>query len=401
MINRTAEKTVHELAKGFPVVVINGPRQSGKTTLARLSFPQKAYVSLEDPDERAFAEADPRAFFKRFPDGAILDEVQRCPDLFSYLQSRVDNDGRMGLFVLTGSQQFNLISRITQSLAGRAGMVQLLPLSISELNTALKLPDGAETLFIQGMYPPVHTREVQPRKWYANYVMTYIERDLRQLISIKELAVFQRFLKMCAARTGQLLNLSTLGADCGISHNTAKAWISVLEASYIVFLLKPHYRNFNKRLVKMPKLYFYDTGLAAYLLGIHTPEQASVNAMRGPLFETFIISELMKMQLNKGLPSNLYFWRSNAGDEIDVIIEENRTLLPIEIKSGQTISEDFFKGHVRWQKIAGNESSKGIVIYAGDQSYERQEGHVIAWKDIGLVEKILGNNPLTPFVKGE
>lgn len=387
IINRDAEKTIHEIARGFPVVVINGPRQSGKTTLARAAFAKKAYVSLEDPDERMLAETDPRAFLKRFPDGAILDEIQRCPSIFSYLQGRVDNDNRMGLFVLTGSQQFHHLSHITQSLAGRAGTLQLLPFSISELKSARKLPAEVETLLVQGMYPPVHTRDVEPRIWYANYVVTYVERDLRQLISIKDLSVFQRFLKMCAARTGQLLNLSALGTDCGISHNTAKAWLSVLEASYITFLLKPHHQNFNKRLVKMPKLYFYDAGLAAYLLGVHTREQAAVSSMRGYLFETFVISELMKMQLNKGLPSNLYFWRSNAGDEIDVIIEENQTLLPVEIKSGQTISEDFFKGLIKWEKIAGSSASKGVLIYAGAQSYERHEAHVSSWNNIKLGKK--------------
>jgi uncharacterized protein len=216
--------------------------------------------------------------------------------------------------------------------------------------------------------------------------MTYVERDLRQLLSIKDLSVFQRFLRMCAARTGQLLNLSALGADCGISHNTAKTWLSVLEASYIVFLLRPHHQNFNKRLVKMPKLYFYDAGLAAYLLGIHSSGEIAVSSMRGPLFETFIISELMKIRLNRGLPSNLFFWRSNAGDEIDVIIEKGQKLIPVEIKAGQTVSQDFFKGLVKWQKIAGGAASKGILVYAGTQSYEKQEGHVISWKDIGLIE---------------
>jgi predicted AAA+ superfamily ATPase len=387
MINREAKQTLLKLARGFPVIVLNGPRQSGKTTLARATFPQKAYVSLEDPDERMFAENDPRGFLKRFPEGAVLDEVQRCPDLFSYLQSRVDQEKRMGMFVLTGSQQFNLISHITQSLAGRAGIVQLLPFSIGELKQAKKLPSEIEDLIVQGMYPPVHTRDVEPHTWYANYVTTYIERDLRQLLSIKDLSVFQRFLKMCAARTGQLLNLSALGADCGISHNTAKAWLSVLEASYIAFLLKPHHRNFNKRLVKMPKLYFYDVGLAAYLLNIHLPEQAAVSAMRGPLFETFVISELLKLSLNKGLAPNLFFWRSNAGDEIDVVMEEQQRLIPVEIKAGQTVSLDFFKGLSKWQKIAGDETSKGVVIYAGDHSYERQEGRVVSWKDIRLLGK--------------
>jgi len=290
------------------------------------------------------------------------------------------------LFVLTGSQQFNLISHITQSLAGRAGIVQLLPFSTGELKSAKKLSYEIETLLIQGMYPPVHTRDVLPRKWYANYVVTYVERDLRQLLSIKDLSVFQRFLRMCAARTGQLLNLSALGADCGISHNTAKAWLSVLEASYIVFLLRPHHQNFNKRLVKMPKLYFYDAGLAAYLLGIHSSGQIAVSSMRGPLFETFIVSELMKLRLNKGLPSNLFFWRSNAGDEIDVIIEKDQKLIPVEIKAGQTVSQDFFKGLVKWQNIAGSAASKGLLVYAGAQSYEKQEGHVVSWKDIGLIE---------------
>ncbi len=263
MIARKSTATLLRLARGFPIVAITGPRQSGKTTLARQAFPDKPYLSLEDPDTLALAESDPRGLLATHPRGAIIDEAQRAPQLFSYLQTRVDEHVTPGAWILTGSQQFGLLSGITQSLAGRVGLLQLLPFSLSELRSAIRPPPTLDELLVQGFYPPLYDRPVSSGDWFAAYIATYVERDLRQLINVRDLSAFQRFVKMCAARTGQLLNLSSLAADCGISHNTAAAWISVLEASYIVHLLRPHHRNFNKRLVKTPKLYFCDVGLAA------------------------------------------------------------------------------------------------------------------------------------------
>ncbi len=297
MIKRAAHHTIMRLAKGFPVIAITGPRQSGKTTLARSAFPGKPYLTLEDPDTRLFAERDPRGLLSSYPDGLILDEAQRAPQIFSYLQGAVDNHLIPGKYILTGSQQFGLLSGITQSLAGRVGMVQLLPFAMDELDSAGMLTDNADHLMWYGMYPPLYDRDLVPTDWFPAYINTYIERDVRQIINIRGLSTFQRFIKMCAARCGQLLNLSSLATDCGITHNTAAAWISVLEASYIIFLLRPHFRNFNKRLVKTPKIYFLDTGLAAWLLGIREQGQIAFHAQRGALFENMVVTEFLKGEI--------------------------------------------------------------------------------------------------------
>lgn len=391
MIKRDAEETILELAKGYPVVAITGPRQSGKTTLARVAFPHKPYITLEAPDTLEIAENDPRGFLSGFPDGAVLDEIQRCPKLFSYLQSIVDLDGRMGLYVLTGSQQFGLLSKISQSLAGRVGLVQLLPFSYREItregaNAQLYSPIfyNIDELLYKGLYPPVYDRNIPPESWLSNYVLTYIERDVRQLLNIRDLSVFQRFLRMCAARNGQMLNLSSLGNDCGITHNTAQSWISVLEASYIIHLLRPHFRNFGKRLVKTPKLYFYDTGLVAWLLNIQDGQHLGVHPSKGPLFEGFIIGEMLKSRFNMGLTSNLFYWRNNLGDEIDLLEEKGDLLFPMEIKSGQTLNSDFFKGLKKWQKIAGTFSGQARLIYGGEQNTLHDGIFVSSWKDIAL-----------------
>ena len=382
MINRSATLTLKKMAKSYPVITITGPRQSGKTTLARFVFAHKPYVSLEEPDQMEFAQEDPRGFLAQYPDGVILDEVQRCPALFSYIQGIVDKNKRSGLFILTGSQQFGLISKVTQSLAGRVGLLHLLPFSLGELKANGMAPKSLDDALFKGMYPPIYDRKLSPSSWYANYVLTYIERDVRQMVNVRDLTTFQRFVRMCAARTGQVLNLSGLANDCGITHNTAKAWLSVLEASYIIFLLKPHHRNFGKRLIKSPKLYFYDTGLAAWLLGINDAKQMSIHAMQGALFENLMISELLKGRFNKALASNLYFWRDNTGNEIDVLIEKTSTLIPVEIKSGQTVTKDYFTGLKKWLTIADATAGSPYVIYGGNEGQKRLGIEVLPWRDI-------------------
>ena len=384
MLARDAEKTLIRLAKSFPVVAITGPRQAGKTTLAKAVFKDKPYVSLENPDEREFAQNDPKRFLARFPNGAVLDEVQRCPALLSWLQGVVDQRGVMGDFVLTGSAQFDLIEGITQTLAGRVGRVELLPLSSSELKAANQLPNSLSQMLIQGGYPALYDRKITPQDWFSNYVATYVERDVRQLISVRNLGQFQTFLKMCASRTGQLINLTSLGADCGISAVTAKQWLSVLETSYIVTLLRPHHSNFGKRLVKTPKIYFLDSGLAAWLMGIRSAETLETHAARGALFESWVVSELYKKRLNTGLPIDLYFWRDNTGNEVDLIIEKEKGLQPIEIKSGSTYASDWSQGLKKWQALAKNSSLEPAILYGGESNFERESLKVWGWRDVAF-----------------
>lgn len=381
MIPRAASPLLDEIRNGYPVITLTGPRQSGKTTLARNAFPDKPYVSLETPDEREFATVDPRGFLARFPSGAIIDEVQHVPALFSWIQTDVDNASQMGRFVLTGSQNFSLMARITQSLAGRSALVQLLPLSIAELRHADSLPEGLDPLLLRGGYPAPHARALNPARWYADYTMSYLERDVRQITQVQDLATFQRFLRLAAGRTGQLLNLSSLAQEAGIAQSTARAWLSVLEASYVVYLLRPHHRNWGKRIVKMPKLYFIDTGLAAALLGIQTPAQLSPHPLRGPLFETLIVSEYLKARFNAGFPSNLYFWRDNVGLEVDLLLEEAEGLRPVEIKSGATLTEDLFKGLRKWQAIAGPESLPPRLVCAAPENQLRNGIEVRRWQE--------------------
>jgi len=334
---------------------------------------------------RLAAQDDPRSFLGRFPGGAVLDEVQRCPDLLSYLQAIVDADRRMGLFILTGSQQFGLMTGITQSLAGRTAFVELLPFSIPELASAGKLPVAADTMLLTGGYPPLYDRDLSFAAWFGAYVTAYVERDVRQLIKIQDLDSFQRFVRLCAGRTGQLLNLSSLATECGITHNTAKSWISVLQASYLVFLLRPHHVSFNKRLVKMPKLYFYDVGLASWLLGIRTPEQMETHPLRGNIFETLIISELIKSQRNRGELPAFYFWRDSNGNEIDLIVEQGSGLMPIEIKSGKTLARDSFAGLNKWCTLAGDKALKPTLVYGGSETYLHKGVKVIGWQQSGEV----------------
>ena len=384
MIPRLATSTLSRLAKGFPVIALTGPRQSGKTTLAKHVFPNKTYVSLENPEELEFAQKDPKRFLARFKEGAILDEVQRCPSLLSWLQGLVDERSRMGDFVLTGSSQFELVAGITQSLAGRVGRVELLPLSIQELAQAHQLPSQLNTCLLQGGYPSIYDRQVSPQDWFSNYIATYIERDVRQLIAVRDLTQFQRFVKMCAARSGQILNLAALGADCGLSASTAREWLSVLEASYLVTRIQPYYQNFGKRLVKTPKLYFLDVGLMAWLIGIRDTVTLDTHVSRGALFETFVVSELIKRQYNQGQNADLYFWRDSVGNEIDLLLDTPQGLQAIEIKSGSTFASDWIKGFKVWKRNTQVNTLIPRIIYGGTDSYDREGHQVMGWPDIGI-----------------
>lgn len=373
--------TLQRLARQFPVLAMTGPRQSGKTTLARAVFADKPYVSLEDPIELGFAQADPRGFLARFSQGAVFDEAQRWPDLFSYLQGMVDADRTPGRFVLTGSQQFGLMAGVTQSLAGRVGVSRLLPLALSEISPASN--DHLHTHLWRGAYPSLWQTERTPAEvndWFTSYVATYVERDVRQLLQVQNLATFARFVRLCAARTGTLLNVVSLATDAGISHTTARQWLSVLENSELLFLLQPYHRNFGKRLVKSPKLYFTDTGLAAWLIGIRDPDLLALHPMRGPLFETWVINELRKQRLNLGLPADLYFWRDNNGLEADVVFETDAGLQCVEIKAGQTITADLVRAGQRAARFVNEPAPAPWLIHGAPENYMREGVRCISWQ---------------------
>ena len=379
MIARDAFETVTSLARDYPVVAVTGPRQAGKTTLARAAFPRHAYASLENPGQREFADADPAGFLRNFQTGVILDEVQRCPRLFEWLQGIVDDEREPGRFVLTGSQQFGLLSGITQSLAGRVALVSLLPFAASELRAASLLPAAVDEAVFRGGYPPLFDRPLDTVLWFGNYVQTYLERDVRQLLNVRDLTQFQRFVRLCAGRTGQLLNLSGLGDEAGVSHNTAREWISVLEASFILFRLPPYHRNFNKRLVKTPKLYFYDTGLAAWLLGIESATQLATHPLRGPLFETWVVGEFLKRRLNLGRPSNLFFWRDRSGHEVDVLVESPEGTQPVVIKATATPTANAMRGLDHWLVLTGESGPRPCLVYGGDTPQRRSDCDILPW----------------------
>lgn len=366
MISRSATDTLYRLAKGFPVICVTGPRQSGKTTLVKAAFPHTPYISLDDPDIAHLARTDPRGLLEGYKNGLILDEAQAVPELFSYLKSAVDKDPKPGKFIVTGSQQFSLLEGVTESLAGRAAFITLYPFSTQELLSAGIADTDPFAAIQKGFYPPLFDRDITAYDWYTNYISTYIERDVRSVLNVKDLSQFQTFVKMCAARIGQLLNLSALALDCGITHNTSRSWISVLEASGIIYLLRPYHNNFGKRLVKSPKLYFIDTGVACRLLGISDTEQLFLHPNRGNIFESYVVSEMLKNRLNKGLLPELYFWRDNTGNEVDVIYEEGTSINAVEIKSGKTFSPDFTSGLENWMRYSGSKPVSCSIVYAGD-----------------------------------
>jgi predicted AAA+ superfamily ATPase len=398
MFSRTLEPRLRKLAETFPAVFLTGPRQSGKTTLARATFPEYHYLSLEDLQNRQEAQEDPRSFLRRFErkTGVILDEVQRTPDLFSYLQGFLD-EGRGGPLVLTGSQHFLLSERISQSLAGRVAILELLPFSIAELARRPALrpeqiaepsdwpeeppPFALEELLFRGLYPRIHDQQLDAATWLDGYLRTYIERDVRQLTNIGNLEAFSRFLALCAGRSGQLLNSSALAVEAGVSHPTARHWISVLQASFIVLLLKPHHENFNKRLVKTPKLYFLDAGLLCHLLGLRRFEDVRLHPLRGAIFETFVIGEIHKMFLHHGEAASLFFWRDSAGHEVDALLDLGTRRIPVEIKAGLTLATDVFRGLDYYLGLAGG--GRGVLAYAGEESYMRR-GHLVrSWWHCG------------------
>jgi len=393
MFARDFSKIIQPYTK-FPAIAILGPRQSGKTTFARMTFPQHKYVLLEDLDNRELARTDPRKFLRTHENeyGIIIDEFQYAPDLLSYIQIEADEKKRQGYFILTGSQNFLMNAAITQSLAGRVGILTLLPFSLHELTVNNIVPRDSDEAMFKGGYPGLYVAQSNPRTLYLSYIQTYIERDVRQLMDVGDLGAFQKFLQLCAGRIGQQLNLSDLAAVCGISVTTARRWIAILEASYIIFLLQPHFNNFNKRLTKAPKLYFYDTGLACALLNIASPSALTLNSFRGSLFECFIIADLYKQFCNLGDRPSLYYWRDlNGRLEVDAIIEvASQYLYPIEIKSGETIASDFFNNLVAWSELAKKNPEDGYLIYGGDLVQERSKGTVLGWKSVGqLVDKLL------------
>ena len=375
MIEREIAPCLIELFGQYPFVTVTGPRQSGKTTLCRAAFPHLDYVNLEAPDLREFAEADPRGFLARFSEGAILDEIQRVPDLLSYLQVIADETGWNSLFVLTGSVEFHLSDAISQSLAGRTALLRLLPFSLVECQSA-GASDSIDDILYSGFYPRIHDRRLEPRQALGDYFETYVERDVRRIGEIRNLANFRRFVRLCAGRVGQLANLSSLGADAGVSHTTASHWLTVLEASYVVFRLPPFHANIRKRLVKTPKLYFYDVGLASYLIGIEHAGQIGTHPLRGSLFENAVVVEVLKHRFNRGRRSNLSFFRDSRGLECDLLYENDNGKAAIEIRSGATVASDWFGSLNRVANELPDIAAKSVV-YGGSERQSRRDGEVV------------------------
>ncbi|MBX9781908.1 MAG: ATP-binding protein [Chitinophagaceae bacterium] len=387
MIQRQLEKKLKQLYRYFPVISLNGPRQSGKSTLLKNTFPKLPYVSLENPDDLRFAKADPRGFLNRFSKGVIIDEVQNAPELFSYIQGIVDADKKIK-FILSGSQNFLLNQHIAQTLAGRVGVLTLLPFSFIELQSAGLMKKSFSQTAFTGFYPRVYDKKIPPGIYYPSYLQTYVQRDVLQLIKVADISLFTKFIRLLAGRVGQLINLSTLASDVGVAVNTIKAWLAVLEASYILYLMKPHHTNFAKRLVQQPKIYFYDTGLLCYLLGIENAKQADTHFARGTIFENLVIMELLKNKLNRAEQGNLFFWRDKHGKEVDCIIEKTGKLYPVEIKSGTTKSLHFFDGVKYYKTLAKAKGGQAYVVYGGNENIKLNEGVLLPWDNMQDLYKL-------------
>lgn len=388
MVPRTLQAKLEELARSFPIVTVTGPRQSGKTTLCRAAFPYKDYVNLELPDQKSYAQSDPRDFLEQYRQGAVIDEVQRVPELLSYLQAEVDEEPQPGRFILTGSAHFAMLKSISQSLAGRTGMLHLLPLERGEMKAFPNAPGGLLETLWSGSYPAVYDRAIPPADWYGAYLATYVERDVRQLLNVGNLSAFQAFMEMCAGHSGQLINLTQVGADCGVTHNTSRSWLSVLEAAFLVWRLRPLHSNLRKRLVKTPKLYFYDTGLLCYLLGIHQPEQLRRHPLRGAVFENWILSEILKARLHRGRLRQLYFYRDSQKLEADLVLERNGRTVLIEAKSGRTLSSGLFTNLHKVQAALEipSEKCEKILAYGGQQMQKRGQILACPWDRLGELD---------------
>ena len=386
MILRHAVSRITRLLQGFPIVTLTGPRQSGKTTLVRQLLPTKPYVSLEAPAQREFARMQPAEFLRQYPQGAVIDEAQNAPEIFSELQGVVDASGDMGLFVLTGSQNLSVLSNATQSLAGRTALVELLPLSIAELRDAGQLEAQYASYLVKGFFPAIYSRKLDAFEWLNATLITYAERDARQLAAIQDLGAFQRFLKLTAARTGQMLNMQSLASDAGVSDKTVKHWLSILETCYLIHFVRPHFANFGKRLTKSPKLYMTDVGLAAALMGIQNETQMQNHPLRGALFETMVVNEFLKSRANAGVRSPLYFWRDNIGTEVDLIMERGNEIAVVEIKSGISVASDAFGNLKKWQKYATDRGNFSAIypglVYGGEARFTREGVDVMPWNGL-------------------
>ncbi len=378
---RSSYDLLAQALRDCPVVAVTGSRQSDKSTLLKTALSHWPIVSLEDLDLREFAQRDARAFLKQYPPPRIIDEAQRVPDLFSYIQTAVGTSGKMGQYVLSGSLHFSRLAGVTQSLAGRASLIELHPLRLKELKDAGDMPTSIDALMWMGGYPAVHARKLNPQRFYADYVASYIERDVRSLSAVRDLDNFQRFMRLCAARTGQLLNLNSLANDCGIAQPTANAWMNLLEASYVVKRIAPYYRNFGKRLVKAPKLYFLDTGLCAWLLGITSEKDLSTHSARGALFETWAVTEALKWRAVRGDRQPVYFWRDNIGNEIDLLLEQGGGITLVEVKSGQTYQDEWQRTLQVVERHLGFAARKA-VLYGGDMAQTRQGVQIVPWRDL-------------------
>jgi len=379
MFNRQLEDEIKILKNEFPIIAILGPRQSGKTTISKKIFPEYKYITLEDIDHREFATNDPRGFLQKYSKNIIFDEIQRVPLLMSYLQSHVDQMKENGKIIITGSHNFLLMEQISQSLAGRVGITKLLPFSYNEIS---ELDLEINDLIFRGSYPRIYDQGIRPETFYKNYISTYIEKDVRQIKQITKIDDFLKFIKILAGRTGQELNTNSLGDECGVSHSTIKEWISVLEASFLIYRLKPYHKNYNKRIIKNPKIYFTDTGLVCSLLGIRKKEDIDYHFLKGNLFETFVINEFIKSNYNNGEKFDIYFWRDNHQKEIDLLLDSGLSQYAFEIKSSNTVHEKFFDTLKYWENLTSNNRKNIFLIYGGNDSYVRNEFNVLSWKDI-------------------
>jgi uncharacterized protein len=381
-ISRAILKQMHFFKDKYPVLALTGPRQSGKTTLLRELFPNYTYITLENRDERIFFENDPKGFFEKYSGFCIFDEAQRAPDLFSYLQTIVDEKKIMGNYILSGSQNFLLLKNITQSLAGRVAIFKLFPFDFNEMKSANYLSTDYAEAMLKGFYPAIFDRNIPSSSFYSNYIQTYVERDITELVNIRDMRAFRTFLSLCASRAGQLLNLNSLANDCNITQPTAKSWLSLLESSYIIYVLHPYHKNFDKRVIKTPKIYFYDTGLLCHLLKIKDVNQIKFNAYKGHLFENMMIMELVKQNYHQNLMKEFWFWRDSAGNEVDLLSQENDLLDITEIKASSTILPISFKGLEYFEKLAGKEIDKKELIYSGLENQKRTNVNVLSWFNI-------------------